>query len=77
MVERNFDLCELVKGAGATFVARGTVYHAKQLTDLIVAGAQNQGFSVIEAVSQCPVSYGEGINEKCFRDDQLAEGTCG
>jgi 2-oxoglutarate ferredoxin oxidoreductase subunit beta len=58
MVERNFDLCELVKGAGATFVARGTVYHAKQLTDLIVAGAQNQGFSVIEAVSQCPVSYG-------------------
>ncbi len=58
MIERNFDLCDLVKGAGATFVARGTTYHAKQLTDLIVAGVQNKGFSVIEAVSQCPVSYG-------------------
>ncbi|ATW25118.1 2-oxoacid:ferredoxin oxidoreductase subunit beta [Candidatus Formimonas warabiya] len=58
MMERNFDLCALTKGAGATFVARGTTYHAKQLTDLIVAGAQHKGFSVIEAVSQCPVSYG-------------------
>lgn len=58
MIERNFDLCQLVKGAGATFVARGTTYHAKQLTDLIVAGARHKGFSVIEAVSQCPVSYG-------------------
>ncbi|ATW27187.1 2-oxoacid:ferredoxin oxidoreductase subunit beta [Candidatus Formimonas warabiya] len=58
MIERNFDLCELVKGAGATYVARGTTYHAKQLTDLIVAGAKHKGFSLIEAVSQCPVSYG-------------------
>ncbi|MGI6677609.1 MAG: 2-oxoacid:ferredoxin oxidoreductase subunit beta [Dehalobacterium sp.] len=58
MVERNFDLCDLTKGAGATFVARGTTYHAKQLTDLIVAGAQHKGFSVIEAISACPISYG-------------------
>lgn len=58
MIERNFDLGELVKGAGATYVARGTTYHAKQLTDLIVAGANNKGFSVIEAISQCPISYG-------------------
>lgn len=58
MIERNFDLCDLVKGAGATYVARSTTYHAKQLTDLIVAGAKNKGFSVIEAMSQCPVSYG-------------------
>ncbi|ATW24416.1 thiamine pyrophosphate-dependent enzyme [Candidatus Formimonas warabiya] len=58
MIERNFDLCALVKGAGATFVARSTTYHAKQLADLIVTGAKNKGFSVIEAVSQCPVSYG-------------------
>ncbi len=63
MVERNFDLCELVKGAGATFVARGTTYHAKQLTDLIVAGAQHQGFAVIEAMSQCPIVMDDVI--KC------------
>ena len=58
MMERNFDLCELVKGAGATYVARGTTYHAKQLGDLIAAGAEHRGFAVIEAMSQCPVSYG-------------------
>jgi len=58
MVERNFDICDLTKGAGATFIARGTTYHARQLTDLIVAGANHKGFSLIEVVSQCPISYG-------------------
>ncbi|MEL7566599.1 MAG: 2-oxoglutarate ferredoxin oxidoreductase subunit beta, partial [Dehalobacterium sp.] len=33
-------------------------YNVKQLSDLIAAGAKNKGFSVIEAISQCPVSYG-------------------
>lgn len=58
MVERNFDLCELVKAAGATYVARGTVYHAKQLTDLILESMDNQGFSLVEAVSTCPIGFG-------------------
>ncbi len=57
-IERNFDLAELAKSAGATFVGRGTAYHAKMLTDLIVNGAKNKGFSVVEAISQCPTSYG-------------------
>lgn len=58
MVERNFDLCELVKGAGATYVARSTVYHAKQLTDLIGSAMKNKGFSLVEAVSTCPIGFG-------------------
>lgn len=58
MIERSFDMCELAKGAGATFVARGTTYHAKQLSDLIVVGAKHKGFALIEVVSQCPVSFG-------------------
>lgn len=58
MVERNFDLCELAKAAGATYVARGTVYHAKQLTDLILESMENKGFSLVEAVSTCPVGFG-------------------
>lgn len=57
-VERNFDLCELVIAAGATYVARGTAYHTKLLIDLIKKGIQNKGFSMIEAVSQCPTYYG-------------------
>ena len=58
MVERNFDLCELAQAAGATYVARGTVYHAKALTDLILESMENDGFSLVEAMSTCPISFG-------------------
>jgi 2-oxoglutarate/2-oxoacid ferredoxin oxidoreductase subunit beta len=57
-IDRNFDLCELTKGAGATFVARGTSYHVNMLTDLIVKAVENDGFSVVEAMSHCPTYYG-------------------
>lgn len=57
-IDRPFDLMALAKGAGATYLARGDVYNAVQLTDLIVQGAAHKGFSLIEAVSTCPVSYG-------------------
>lgn len=57
-VENPFDVCELAKGAGATYVARGTTYHVRQLVDLIANGIQHKGFSVIEVISQCPVQYG-------------------
>jgi len=35
----DFDIAQLCIGAGATYVARGTSYHARMLTDLIVNGA--------------------------------------
>ncbi len=57
-LEPAFDLCELARAAGASFVARGTAYHAAALTELVYQGLLNDGFSFIEAVSQCPVSYG-------------------
>jgi len=57
-IEHDFDVAELVKAAGATFVARGTTFHALQLTDLIVKGIEHKGFSLIEAVSACPTSFG-------------------
>jgi 2-oxoglutarate ferredoxin oxidoreductase subunit beta len=57
-IERSFDIAELAKGAGATYVARATTYHATMLEKLIVAGARNKGFSVIEAITACPVGYG-------------------
>lgn len=56
--EPTFDLAELAKAAGATYVARSTTYHVSLLTSLIVAGARHKGFSVIEAVTACPVSFG-------------------
>jgi 2-oxoglutarate ferredoxin oxidoreductase subunit beta len=57
-VERSFNAAELVKAAGATFVARATTFHTMLLIDLIAKGIQHKGFSFIEAVSACPISFG-------------------
>ena len=57
-LERNFDIPALAIAAGATYVARGTAFHDKQLTELIKAGISNKGFSMIEAITMCPISYG-------------------
>jgi 2-oxoglutarate ferredoxin oxidoreductase subunit beta len=58
MLEPNFDLCDLVAGAGGTFVARGTTYHIRPLTNLIKQALQHDGFAFVEALSQCPTYYG-------------------
>ncbi|MEQ2724444.1 2-oxoglutarate ferredoxin oxidoreductase subunit beta, partial [Phascolarctobacterium faecium] len=57
-IEQDFNVAELVKAAGATFVARGTTFHAQILSDLIAKGIEHKGFSLIEAVTACPISYG-------------------
>jgi len=56
---RPFDLVELARGAGATFVARTTTYHAKEVTELIARAIKHKGFSVVEVLSQCPTYYGK------------------
>lgn len=57
-VERNFDICDLVRAAGATYVGRGTAFHTKLLTEIIKGAVENKGFSFIEAITMCPISYG-------------------
>ncbi len=57
-MDPHFDIAKLCVGAGASYVARGTSYHAKMLTDLIVEGAKHKGFSVIEIITHCPVNFG-------------------
>ncbi len=57
-IDPHFDIAKLCIGAGASYVARGTSYHAKTLTDLIVAGAEHKGFSVVEVITHCPVNFG-------------------
>lgn len=57
-LDTQFNICRLAEAAGATFVGRATSYHSKMLTDIIVEGALNKGFSLIEAVTHCPTSYG-------------------
>jgi 2-oxoglutarate ferredoxin oxidoreductase subunit beta len=57
-LEPAFDLCELARASGASFVARGTAYHVNALTEYVHQALQNEGFSFVEAISQCPVGYG-------------------
>ncbi len=57
--EPAFDLCRLVEGAGATFVARWTTAHPRQLTRAISQALQHRGFAFLEVMSQCPVHYGK------------------
>lgn len=57
-IDRPFDVTELAKGAGATFVARSTTFHTQLLSDVIAQGIQHEGFSIIEAITACPISYG-------------------
>lgn len=58
MIEPSFDICRLAEAAGATFVGRATTYHNHLLTQLIVDATMNKGFSMVEAVTHCPTSYG-------------------
>lgn len=57
-VDFAFDIPALAKGAGATFVARGTAYHAAALDKLIVDAMRHRGFSVVDIVNACPTTYG-------------------
>jgi 2-oxoglutarate ferredoxin oxidoreductase subunit beta len=57
-VEPAFDICELARSAGATFVARGTAYAYVKLVQLIAAGIVHKGFSFVEIMSACPTYYG-------------------
>jgi 2-oxoglutarate ferredoxin oxidoreductase subunit beta len=56
--ENPFDICELVKGAGATFIARWTTFHPRQIVKTAKKAIQKKGFSFVEIVSQCPVEFG-------------------
>ena len=56
--ENPFDICELVKGAGATFVARWTTYHPRQIVKTAKKAIQHKGFAFVEVWSQCPVEFG-------------------
>jgi len=56
--EHEFDISKLVTAAGASYVARWTTYHPRQMTKSIKKGIEKKGFAMIEAIAQCPVQYG-------------------
>lgn len=57
-IDRNFDLCDLAKSAGASYVGRATVYNPNMITKLVEKGIKNKGFSFVETMTVCPTYYG-------------------
>ena len=57
-VEKHFEPCELAQAAGASFVARATVYHTPQMEKTIMNALEHRGFSLVEVISNCHTYYG-------------------
>jgi len=68
-IEPSFNLPWLAASSGATYVARWTVLHMRQLINTILEALQRKGFRFIEILAPCPVNFGrrndlpEGIDE--------------
>lgn len=56
--EKQFDPVKLATGAGATFVARSTVYHVQQMEKMIAEGISHRGFALVDCISNCHTYYG-------------------
>ncbi|MFC1933688.1 thiamine pyrophosphate-dependent enzyme [Chloroflexota bacterium] len=56
--EAPFNLPYLMSASGATYIARWTVLHARQLDRAIAEALVKPGFSFIEVIAPCPVVYG-------------------
>jgi 2-oxoglutarate ferredoxin oxidoreductase subunit beta len=70
--EPAFDLPSLAASAGASYVARWTTFHVRQLTKSISEMFQRRGFCFIEVISPCPTLYqrrnkmGDGLDAMKF-----------
>jgi len=56
--EPSFNISGLAQAAGASFVARSTVYAALRLDKIIERAIRKKGFSVVEVYTPCPTAYG-------------------
>ena len=71
-VEPPFPVCDLAIAAGATFVARSTVYYPLELDKYLAQAISNEGFSLVEAVSYCHTTYGR-INKLGSAADMMRQ----
>ena len=62
--ENPFSLPLLAYASGATYVARWTMLHTRDLTLSINEALSKKGFSFIEVLSPCPINYGRRNKEK-------------
>ncbi|WP_028583054.1 2-oxoacid:ferredoxin oxidoreductase subunit beta [Desulfogranum mediterraneum] len=59
-----FNLPLMASASGASYVARWTILHTRDLTDSINEAMAKKGFSFIEVLSPCPINYGRRNKEK-------------
>lgn len=57
-IDPAFDIMQLALGAGATFVARTTAFHVKEIDKFLKRAVQHKGMSVVEVMVQCPTYFG-------------------
>ncbi|MBI1743462.1 2-oxoacid:ferredoxin oxidoreductase subunit beta [Candidatus Acetothermia bacterium] len=57
-IEPAFDPSQLALGAGASFVARTTVYDFNELNSILQKALAHKGFSVVEVITPCPTYFG-------------------
>ena len=57
-IDQAFDIVELARSAGASFVARTTTYHATSMIKILERAIMHKGFSVVEILTQCPTYFG-------------------
>ncbi|MBN1659383.1 MAG: 2-oxoacid:ferredoxin oxidoreductase subunit beta [Anaerolineae bacterium] len=63
-IEPPFPIVDLAMAAGASFVARGTVFHVTELDRLMEQAIVKKGFAVVEAVSYCHTTFGRANDLK-------------
>ena len=59
-----FNLPLMAWASGATYVARWTMLHIRELTACIETALLKSGFSFIEVLAPCPTNYGRRNKEK-------------
>lgn len=62
--EMPFNLPLLAWASGATYVARWTILHTRELTECIRKAFLKTGFAFVEVLAPCPVNYGRRNREK-------------
>lgn len=72
-----FNLPLMAWASGATYVARWTMLHTRELTACIETALLKSGFSFIEVLAPCPTNYGRRNKEssletlKLYRDNTI------
>ncbi len=71
-IEEQFPIAELATTAGASYVARSTVYHVQELERYLAQAIVKEGFALVEAVTYCHTTLGR-INRWGTASDMMRQ----